>query len=134
MTLKEYFKTDWEYQNETMVRIAQTQAAVVALGLQDCRGCTYQGSFEVYARDAEHAAEIAKTILPKVGRLDKVVNQYSGSLELTAQYLDVGITIRYSPPAGCTIQEVTEEVTEPARTYTRRKFVAVGDCAPLLGK
>jgi hypothetical protein len=130
------------YRNEVDRWQSRAEAVASILGLEDEEGVIYSSSYnasiELQATDATHAATLARVLLASLlpalakPKLEKKVNEFSGSLELHTKYLGVDIVVRYAPPTGCTIQKVEETITEPERTYTRTKFVAVGNCEPLL--
>jgi hypothetical protein len=137
-TVTQRWTEESRYRNEVDRWQSRAEAVASILGLEDEEGVIWSSSsnaqIELHATDATHAATLARKLLasPAKPKLEKKVNEFSGGLELHTKHLGVAIVISYSPPTGCTIQKIEETVTEPERTYTRTKFVAVGDCAPLL--
>lgn len=81
--------------------------------------------------------QIARLLLPKVGKFDKGFEEEQNNITLTCVYRDVKLVLYDSPPKTCTVERVEEviEVPEkviPAHKEKKVRFVMVGDCDPLM--
>lgn len=88
-------------------------------------------------RPATYMAELAKELLPKVGRWDKGFDETNNHLTLSTVYGGVKIILTAEPPKTCQVELIEEniEVPEkviPAHTETKKRFVLKGDCDPLM--
>lgn len=82
-------------------------------------------------------AQIARLLLPKVGKFEKGFNQQQNMLTLTCTYRDVILVLTDAPPKTCTVERVEEEVDIPEKVVPAHKekkvrYVMVGDCDPLM--
>lgn len=81
--------------------------------------------------------DVARLLLPKVGRFEKSFDGEHNLLRLTAEYRGVRLIIEDTPPNTCTVKCIEEEVevpetVVPAHTEKKVRYELEGDCDPLL--
>lgn len=95
------------------------------------------GGFDMRVVDSTPIlSQIARRILPKVGKLEKGFNEQYNYMTLTAMYNGIKIVIKDETPKTCTVECVEEEIEVPEQlvpAHTKKvvKFRLVGDCDPI---
>jgi hypothetical protein len=82
-------------------------------------------------------SQIARKMLPVVGRLEKGFDAERNEVSLTAVYLGIRIVIKDETPKTCSVERVEEEIDVPEKIVPAHKekkvtYKLVGDCDPLL--
>lgn len=82
-------------------------------------------------------AQIARLLLPKVGKLEKGFDEQNNQVTLTCVYRGIKIVVKDETPKTCGVERVEEvidvpEKIVPAHQEKRVRYRLVGDCDPIL--